>query len=60
MTVGDARTAIANDGFTAVVIPSSAPDAWFVSGQTPDPGTKHPQGSSVTISAQDTKPASCP
>ena len=59
MTVGDALTAIQNDGFTAVVIPNTAPDAWFVSGQSPAKDTKHSQGSSVTISAQETKPVGC-
>jgi hypothetical protein len=60
LTVGAAKTAIADDGFTAVVIPGSAPDAWFVSGQTPDSGASQPEGSPVTISAQEAKPASCP
>ena len=60
MDVGSAKEQIASDGFNAVVIPTSAPDEWFVSGQTPDAGTTQPEGSAVTISAQETKPGSCP
>jgi serine/threonine-protein kinase len=60
LTVGAAKTAIADDGFTAVVIPASAPDDWFVSGQTPEDGATRPEGSPVTIGAQEAKPASCP
>jgi serine/threonine-protein kinase len=60
MDVGSAKEQIASDGFNAVVIPNAAPDGWFVSGQTPEAGTKQPEGSPVTISAQETKPGSCP
>ncbi len=59
-TVGDAKAQIATDGFTAKVLPANAPDAWFVNGQTPDAGTTQPPGSTVTISAQETKPTGCP
>jgi hypothetical protein len=58
--VGTAKAKIASDGFTAKVIPASAPDSWFVSGQDPNKDTSQPPGSTVTISAQETKPASCP
>jgi serine/threonine-protein kinase len=60
LDVGTAKANIANDGFTAKVIPASAPDSWFVSGQDPNKDTSAPPGSTVTISAQETKPASCP
>ena len=60
MTIGDAKTKIAVDGFTAKVLPAAAPDSAFVSGQAPDAGTNQAPGSTVTISAQDTKPGTCP
>jgi tRNA A-37 threonylcarbamoyl transferase component Bud32 len=60
LDVGTAKAKIASDGFTPKVIPASAPDTWFVSGQDPDKNTSQPPGSTVTISAQDTKPSGCP
>jgi serine/threonine-protein kinase len=60
MTVGDAKNQIAADGFVAKVLPSSAGDDFFVTGQSPDAGSAAPPGSTVTISAEATKPADCP
>jgi tRNA A-37 threonylcarbamoyl transferase component Bud32 len=59
LTVAAAKAAIGGDGFTAVVLPGSATDDWWVSDQTPDEGSTQPQGSPVTISAQETKPDAC-
>ena len=60
LNVGDAVNAITDDGLEPVVIPGTAPDRWFVSGQTPEAGTEQPAGSTVTISAQRLKPLNCP
>jgi serine/threonine-protein kinase len=60
MTVGDAKTQITTDGFVAKVLPSSAGDDWFVTGQSPEGGSSAPAGSTVTISADAAKPADCP
>jgi eukaryotic-like serine/threonine-protein kinase len=60
MTVGDAQTQIAADGFTSSVLPAGAADTWFVTGQTPAAGTSAPPNSTITLSADDTKPADCP
>jgi beta-lactam-binding protein with PASTA domain len=60
MTVSDAMAKIEADGFTAKVLPASAPDAWFVNGQSPDAGTSVPPESQVTVSAQEVKPGDCP
>lgn len=60
MTVGDAKTKIASDGFAASVLPGTAADTWFVTDQSPAGGSTAPPGSTVTISAAEAKPADCP
>ncbi len=60
LTIGEATTKIAADGFTPKVNPAGAPDTSFVSLQLPEAGSMQPPGSTVTVAAQDTKPASCP
>jgi eukaryotic-like serine/threonine-protein kinase len=60
LTVGDARTEIEDDGFSFEVIPSDAPDDWFVSGQAPGNGAERPAGFPVTVTAVENKPDSCP
>ncbi len=59
LTVVEASNAITADGFTPKVLPASAPEAWFVNGQSPDAGSAQAPGSTVTISAQEAKPADC-
>jgi beta-lactam-binding protein with PASTA domain len=60
MTVADAKTAIVADGFTVGPVLPTDNDAWFVTGQAPNAGTKAPPKSQITITTQETKPASCP
>ena len=60
MTVADAKSQIASDGFSVKVLPAAAPDEWIVSGQSPDAETNEAPGSQVTISAQEVKPGDCP
>jgi hypothetical protein len=60
MTVEDARNEIEDDGFTvAGVIPPTAQDDWFVSGQAPDAEAQRPAGFPVTVTAQEEQPGSC-
>jgi len=60
MTVADAKAKIVADGFTVgPVLPTDDP-AWFVNAQAPNSGTKAPPKSQITITTQETKPASCP
>jgi hypothetical protein len=44
----------------AKVLPATAGDDWFVTGQSPDAGTTAPPDSTITISADVAKPADCP
>jgi len=60
MTVGEAKTQIVADGFTVGPVLPTDNDAWFVNGQAPASGTKAPPKSQITITTQETKPASCP
>jgi serine/threonine-protein kinase len=61
MTLGDAKDQIEADGFTfGGVIPPTADDDWFVSGQAPDAEAERPVGFPVTVTAVETKPDSCP
>jgi hypothetical protein len=60
MTVADAKTKIVADGVTVgPVLPTDDP-AWFVNAQSPTAGTSAPPKSDITITTQETKPASCP
>jgi serine/threonine-protein kinase len=58
--VGDAKAQIVADGFSVGPVLPTDNDAWFVNGQAPTAGTKAPPGSQITITTQETKPASCP
>jgi len=60
LTVGDAKTQIVADGFTVGPVLPTDNDAWFVNGQSPAAGAKAPPKSQITITTQETKPASCP
>jgi serine/threonine-protein kinase len=60
MTVGAAKTQIVADGFKVGPVLPTDNDAWFVTAQAPAAGSKQPPGSSITITTQDTKPATCP
>jgi beta-lactam-binding protein with PASTA domain len=60
MTVADAKTQIAADGFAVGPVLPTDNDAWFVSGQAPSAGTSAPPGSQITITTQEGKPATCP
>jgi hypothetical protein len=60
MTVADAKTQIVADGFTVGPVLPTDNDAWFVNGQAPAAGSTAPPKSEVTITTQETKPATCP
>jgi beta-lactam-binding protein with PASTA domain len=60
LTVGDAKTQIVADGFKVGPVLPQDNDAWFVNAQSPAAGSKQPPGTSITITTQDTKPATCP
>jgi eukaryotic-like serine/threonine-protein kinase len=60
MTVGDAKSKIVSDGFKVGPVLPTDNDAWFVNGQSPASGTTAPPKSEITITTQETKPASCP
>ena len=60
MTVGDAKAKIVADGFTVGPVLPTDNDAWFVTGQAPAAGSLAPPKSQITITTQETKPASCP
>ena len=59
MTVGAAKAQIVADGFTVGPVLPTDNDAWFVNGQAPAAGSKHPPGSPITITTQDTTPTGC-
>jgi eukaryotic-like serine/threonine-protein kinase len=59
MTVGDAKAKIVADGFTVGPVLPTDNDAWFVNGQAPIAGSLAPPKSQITITTQETKPASC-
>jgi serine/threonine-protein kinase len=59
-TLGDAKAAVANDGFViGFVAPPDAPDSWFVFAQTPVAGASRPRGADVKFGVQSQKPDSC-
>jgi beta-lactam-binding protein with PASTA domain len=59
-TVADAKSKIVTDGFMVGPVLPTDNDLWFVTGQAPNAGTKAPPKSPITITTQETKPASCP
>jgi eukaryotic-like serine/threonine-protein kinase len=59
MTVSAAKAQIVADGFTVGPVLPTDNDAWFVNGQAPAAGSKHPPGSPITITTQDTTPPGC-
>lgn len=59
-TVGEARVLVESADLVFKVLPSIAPDAWFVADQDPAAGSSVPPGSQVTVSAVEIKPLTCP
>ena len=61
LTVEEAEEAIEADGFSVGgVLPPTAEEDWFVSGQAPEPGAERPANFPVTVTAQETNPEGCP
>jgi eukaryotic-like serine/threonine-protein kinase len=59
LTVGAAKQAIVNDGFTVGPVLPTDDNAWFVSAQAPAEGQTAPPGSAITITTQQATPAGC-
>jgi serine/threonine-protein kinase len=62
MTVGEARAVVESADLVFRVLPSTAPDGWFVDDQDPPAGSSVPPGSQVTVRAVEVKPLppTCP
>jgi serine/threonine-protein kinase len=62
MTVGEARAVVESADLVFRVLPSTAPDGWFVDDQDPPAGSSVPPGWQVTVRAVEVKPSppTCP
>jgi hypothetical protein len=59
-TLGDAKAAVANDGFTVgFVAPDGVPDGWFVQAQAPQAEAQRPPGTEINFVVVEQKPDSC-
>ncbi len=65
LAVGVAKTTITGDGFAVGTISpeggtGTVTDAWFVTAQSPAPGTRQPANTPIDLTAAATKPITCP